>query len=109
MELLTIRESSLGGYTQAIQDAVLQGYRMSEESSKYPWIDNQYNAVLELKPFVEIPVDTKVPNETTANAITTLETGQGEHFESVDALMEDLQETKQPNKPSAGRPRRIVK
>ncbi len=47
MELLTIRESSLGGYTQAIQDAVLQGYRMSMEPSKYPSIDQQYNAVLE--------------------------------------------------------------
>lgn len=47
MELLTIRESSLGGYTQAIQDAILAGYRVSEEPSKYPWIDQQYNAVLE--------------------------------------------------------------
>ena len=47
MELLTIRESSLGGYTQAIQDAILAGYRMSMEPSKYPSIDQQYNAVLE--------------------------------------------------------------
>lgn len=106
MELLTIRESSLGSYTHALQEAILAGYRMSEESSKYPWIDQQYNAVLELKPFVEIPVDTKVPNEVTVNAIATLEAGQGEHFESVDALMEDLQQTQQSNKPSAGRPRR---
>ena len=47
MELLTIRESSLGAYTKAVQDAVLAGYRMSEEPSKYPSIDQQYNAVLE--------------------------------------------------------------
>lgn len=47
MELLTIRESSLGSYTQALQEAILAGYRMSDESSKYPWIDQQYNAVLE--------------------------------------------------------------
>lgn len=46
MELLTIRESSLGSYTQALQEAILAGYRMSDESSKYPWIDQQYNAVL---------------------------------------------------------------
>ena len=79
MELLTIRESSLGGYTQAIQDAVLQGYRMSDESSKYPWIDQQYNAVLELSD----------------NAVV----------DSAEAVQD---ETEQPNKPSAGRPRRKV-
>lgn len=79
MELLTIRESSLGGYTQAIQDAILQGYRMSEESSKYPWIDNQYNAVLERS---DAAVDTIGAENTVLESIA--------------------------NK-SAGRPRRIVK
>lgn len=61
MELLTVRESSLGGYTQAIQDAILAGYRMSMEPSKYPSIDQQYNAVLErsdttVEPSAEEPV-----------------------------------------------------
>ena len=77
MELLTIRESSLGGYTQAIQDAVLQGYRMSMEPSKYPSIDQQYNAVLERS-------DASVES----------------------SKQEDSEES---TKPSAGRPRRIVK
>lgn len=86
MELLTIRESSLGGYTQAIQDAVLQGYRVSLEPSKYPSIDQQYNAVLELKPLVEIPVE-PVQDE-------------------LEPAQEEQTLTEQPNKPSAGRPRR---
>ena len=83
MELLTIRESSLGSYTQALQEAILAGYRMSDESSKYPWIDQQYNAVLELKPFVEIPV------------------------EVVESAQDELEPTQEEQtKPSAGRPRR---
>lgn len=86
MELLTIRESSLGSYTQALQDAILQGYRMSDESSKYPWIDQQYNAVLELKPLVEISVE-PVQDE-------------------LEPAQEEQNLTEQPNKPSAGRPRR---
>lgn len=79
MELLTIRESSLGGYTQAIQDAVLQGYRVSLEPSKYPSIDQQYNAVLERS---DASVDTIGSENTVLESIA--------------------------NK-SAGRPRRIVK
>lgn len=79
MELLTIRESSLGGYTQAIQDAVLQGYRMSLDPSKYPSIDQQYNAVLERS---DAAVDTIGSENTVLESIA--------------------------NK-SAGRPRRILK
>ena len=85
MELLTIRESSLGGYTKAVQEAILQGYRMSEESSKYPWIDQQYNTVLELKPFVEIPVEPVQDDSEPAQEQPLVE---------------------EPAKPSAGRPRR---
>ena len=48
METLTIREVSLGAYTQAVQDAVLAGYRMSDYPSKYPWNDTQFNAIFEL-------------------------------------------------------------
>lgn len=48
METLTILEVSLGAYTKAVQEAVLAGYRMSEEPSKYPWTDNQFNAIFEL-------------------------------------------------------------
>lgn len=48
METLTILESSLGAYTKAVQEAVLAGYRMSEEPSKYPWTDAQFNAIFEL-------------------------------------------------------------
>lgn len=48
METLTIREVSLGAYTQAVQYAVLAGYRMSDEPSKYPWNDTQFNAIFEL-------------------------------------------------------------
>lgn len=68
MELLTIRESSLGGYTQAIQDAILAGYRMSMEPSKYPSIDQQYNAVLErsdaaVEPSTEQQASTEEPTK----------------------------------------------
>lgn len=71
METLTIREISLGAYTQSVQDAVLAGYKMSDEPSKYPWNDTQFNAVFELS--------------------------------------SEEDNTEQPNKPPAGRPRRIVK
>lgn len=77
METLTIREVSLGAYTQAVQDAVLAGYKMSDEPSKYPWNDTQFNAVFELS-------GTSV----------------------VDSAEAAQDETEQPNKPSAGRPRR---
>ena len=73
MELLTIRESSLGGYTQAIQDAVLQGYRMSDESSKYPWIDQQYNAVLERS---DASVDTIGSENTVLESIANKSAGR---------------------------------
>lgn len=73
MELLTIRESSLGGYTQAIQDAVLQGYRMSLEPSKYPSIDQQYNAVLERSDAV---VDTIGSENTVLESIANKSAGR---------------------------------
>lgn len=79
MELLTIRESSLGSYTHALQEAILAGYRMSEESSKYPWIDQQYNTVLELKPFVE---------------------------HAVESAQDEQSLIEEPTKQTAGRPRR---
>lgn len=68
METLAILESSLGAYTKAVQEAVLAGYRMSDEPSKYPWNDTQFNAIFELS--------------------------------------SEEDNTEQPNKPSAGRPRR---
>ena len=91
MELLTIRESSLGGYTQAIQDAVLQGYRMSLEPSKYPSIDQQYNAVLEL-----------------SGKLTSVATIEVKLTDLVDVqgIIEDAVEELDLPKPSAGRPRR---
>lgn len=60
MELLTIRESSLGAYTKTIQDAVLAGYRMSEEPSKYPWNDTQFNAVFEPSGKSSMSVEVKI-------------------------------------------------
>jgi hypothetical protein len=47
MELLTIREPSLGTFVESIQEAVLQGYRHSSNPKHYSWQDNQYNAILE--------------------------------------------------------------
>ncbi|CAH1081308.1 type II toxin-antitoxin system RelB/DinJ family antitoxin [Candidatus Nitrotoga sp. 1052] len=37
-----------------------------------------------------LPFDVKVPNATTRKAIAELESGKGKHFDSVDALMADL-------------------
>lgn len=73
MELLTIRESSLGSYTQALQEAILAGYRMSEESSKYPWSDNQYNAVLERS---DTAVDTIGSENTVLDSIANKSAGR---------------------------------
>ena len=47
MELLTIRECSLGAFVEAIQEAILQGYRHSQAPTRYAWQDNQFNAILE--------------------------------------------------------------
>lgn len=70
MELLTIRESSLGAYTKAVQDAVLAGYRMSEEPSKYPWNDTQFNAVFEEVKFVESAVEPSTEQQTSTEQPT---------------------------------------
>ena len=37
-----------------------------------------------------LPFDVKVPNATTRKEIAELESGKGKHFDSVDALMADL-------------------
>ena len=89
MELLTIRESSLGAYTKAVQDAVLAGYRMSEEPSKYPWNDTQFNAVFEPSGKSSMSVEVK---------ITDLVDVQG----IIDNAVEELS----PPKKLAGRPPR---
>lgn len=61
MELLTIRECSLGAFVEAIQEAILQGYRHSQEPSRYAWSDTQYNAILERSDEVVInPEDAKL-------------------------------------------------
>jgi DNA-damage-inducible protein J len=39
-----------------------------------------------------LPFDVKVPNATTRKAITELEAGKGKSFNSIDALMADLNE-----------------
>jgi hypothetical protein len=46
METLAIRNPSLGGYSTELQEAILQGFRVSVEPSEYPNLDNQFNAVL---------------------------------------------------------------
>lgn len=79
MELLTIRESSLGAFTESLQEAILQGYRHSQDPARYAWFDNQFNAVLERS---DAAVDTIGSENTVLESIA--------------------------NK-SAGRPRRILK
>lgn len=91
MELLTIRESSLGSYTQALQEAILAGYRMSDESSKYPWIDQQYNAVLELSG--------------KSASVATIEVKLTDLVD-VQGIIENAVEELDLPKPSVGRPRR---
>ena len=46
METLVIRNPSLGGYTAELQEAFLQGFRMSLKPIEYPHLDNQFNATL---------------------------------------------------------------
>jgi len=47
METKTIVESSLGSYSIALQKAFEEGYVISEKSNHYPWVDLQFNAILE--------------------------------------------------------------
>lgn len=97
MELLTVRESSLGAYTKAIQDAVLAGYRMSEEPSKYPWNDYQFNAVLELSRKSTMSVEVK---------LTDLADVQDIIDNAVEEVTDTPTEELSPTKQTAGRPRR---
>jgi hypothetical protein len=46
MEKITIRESSVGQFALELQAKFKEGFVISEEASEYPWIDQQYNAVL---------------------------------------------------------------
>ncbi len=46
LEKITIRESSVGGFALELQAKFKEGFIISEEASEYPWIDQQYNAVL---------------------------------------------------------------
>ncbi len=79
METLIIRNPSLGGYSTELQEAILQGFRVSLAPSTYPYLDNQFNAVLSRN---DAAVDTIGSENTVLESIA--------------------------NK-SAGRPRRIVK
>ena len=46
MEKITIRESSVGQFALELQAKFKEGFVISEEASEYPYIDQQYNAVL---------------------------------------------------------------
>jgi len=46
MEKITIRESSVGQFALELQAKIKEGFVISEEASEYPWIDQQYNAVM---------------------------------------------------------------
>lgn len=63
MELLTIRESSLGAFAESFQAAIIQGYRHSQEPSRYAWSDNQYNAVLERSESLIVGIKEAVQDE----------------------------------------------
>lgn len=59
MKTKEILSPSLGEYSQQLYDAFKEGYRLSDKPAHYPWVDNQYNAILELSedvaPQVEKP------------------------------------------------------
>jgi hypothetical protein len=46
LEKITIRESSVGSFALELQSKLKEGFVISEVASEYPWLDNQYNAVL---------------------------------------------------------------
>ena len=47
MQTLHIMESSLGAYSTALQKAFEDGFKVSENPKHYPWLDLQFNAILE--------------------------------------------------------------